>query len=226
MLFQFFHKDSCSYSYLLADNIAGSAIIIDPVLEDVNLYLQRLEQWGCQLIFSIETHVHADHITGAFVLRRKTGCDILVAEQANVKNSTREIQDNEVLNYGNSHIQAIYTPGHTPDSYCFYTDGIIFTGDTLLIRATGRTDFQNGCSIQAYDSLFHKILTLADSTIIYPGHDYCGVSCSTIAEERRYNPRLQVADCEEYAKIMNNLNLPKPKLFDIAVPANLDCGEV
>jgi len=225
MLFrQFYDHQSSTYSYLLAPEKGNEAILIDPVLENVALYLQWIEELGLKLKLTVETHTHADHITGAGLLQKKLNSQIAMSRQSRANHVNLHFDDGELILVEGLALKALYTPGHTDDSYCFLLDTLLFTGDTLLIRATGRTDFQSGSSHQQYHSLFSKILTLPGTTIVYPAHNYVGVMQSSIAEEIAHNPRLQVEDVEQYAKIMDNLNLPKPKRIDEAVPANLECG--
>ena len=229
MLFrQFIDSDTSTYSYLLADSASNAAVLIDPVKTQANSYLQILEELQLKLLASIETHTHADHITAASTVADITGCDIIQGQEAKAKGITRPVTEGSLIEVGNYCLKAIYTPGHTDDSYSFYlaTKDIrrVFTGDTLLIRGTGRTDFQNGDPALQYHSLFEKLLKLPDNTTVHPAHDYKGWTVSTIGEERRFNPRLQVKSMKEYCELMNNLNLPRPKQMDIAVPANLRCG--
>jgi len=219
---QLFEPVSCTYTYLLADQ--GEALIIDPVIEKLELYLQLLGEYGVQLVYALDTHTHADHITATGRLQQTTNCDIVMGAHARQELINLRLAENESLKVGKIKLTALYTPGHTDDSYSYVLDDRVFTGDVLLIRATGRTDFQNGDPSASYDSLFNKLLKLPEETLVYPAHDYKGMMVSTIGEEKQFNPRLQVKNQEQYIDIMNNLNLPKPKLIDIAVPANLQCG--
>lgn len=221
---QFFHTVSSTYTYLIADEAQQHAILIDPVLESITDYLNTLNKEHLKLIIALDTHVHADHITGIGALQQKTGCLSMMGDKSKAKCVSKKCKDGDIINVGKLKLEAIYTPGHTDDSFSFLMPDRIFTGDTLLIRGTGRTDFQNGDPYQAYDSLFHKLLRLPDTLLVYPAHDYHGNKVSTIGEEKRLNPRLQVNSAHEYADMMNHLNLPAPKLIDIAVPANLHCG--
>ena len=225
MLFrQLFDRETYTYTYLVADRIGGKAILIDPVKEEVPKYLQLLEELDLELLYAIDTHVHADHVTALGELREKTGCTTVMGKQSAADCVTMRVEDGDVLKFGDLEIKALYTPGHTDDSYSFLMDDRVFTGDTLFIRGTGRTDFQNGDARAQYESLFGKLLKLPDETLVYPGHDYKGWTVSTIWEEKRFNPRLQVKSVDEYVELMNNLNLPNPRLMDVAVPANRQCG--
>lgn len=221
---QLFDRESSTYSYLLADPAGQEALLIDPVLENVPQYLQLVREMDLKLVMALDTHVHADHITGAPSLRDSTRCMYLMGEQSKAACVTHHIADNETISIGSLSLQALYTPGHTDDSYSFVMNDRVFTGDTLLIRGTGRTDFQNGDPGLQYDSLFERLLTLPGDTLVYPAHDYEGRTCSSIREEKRFNPRLQVNSRAEYIEQMNALQLDKPRKMDIAVPANLDCG--
>lgn len=223
---QLFEPTSSTYCYLIACPATKEAMLIDSVREQVDDYLKLLNELNLHLKYAIDTHVHADHVTGMGLLHQKTGCDMILGEGAKVECATRYINDGEQLTLGQLQLKALHTPGHTDESYCYLINDRIFTGDTLLIGGSGRTDFQNGDAKVAYHSLFKKVLTLPEDYLVYPGHDYKGRTVSTIGEEKRTNPRLQVNNAEEYAAIMDNLNLAKPKLIDIAVPANLQCGLV
>ena len=226
---QFFDPTSSTYSYLLADPQNQEALLIDPVLERVQEYLTLITQLDLKLVQAIDTHVHADHVTGLGELRSRTGCITIMGELSKADCVSRKVSDGDELAFGRYRLRTMYTPGHTDDSCSFYLNpddeaARIFTGDTPLIRGTGRTDFQNGDSFAQYDSIFHKLLKLPEDTLVYPAHDYKGWTVSTIGEERRWNPRLQVANADEYATLMANLNLPNPKMMDVAVPANQRCG--
>ena len=223
---QFFEPVSCTYTYLLSDENKKEAIIIDPVIEKLDLYLQLFNEYGLELAIVLDTHTHADHITASGNLQKKTNCKVAMGEKTKAECVNLRLKDGEELKLGKLKLMAIYTPGHTDDSFCFRMNDRIFTGDTLLIRATGRTDFQNGDAIAQYDSLFNKILKLPEETLVYPAHDYKGIMVSTIGEEIRFNPRLQVQNVDQYVEIMNNLNLAMPKMINVAVPANLKCGLV
>ncbi len=221
---QLFDSESSTYTYLLASRRGGEALIIDPVLEKVDRYLQLLEELDLKLIKAVDTHVHADHITGLGALRDQTRCITVMGEQSGVDVVSMRVNEGDKIDIEGLALDVIYTPGHTDDSYSFMMDDRVFTGDTLLIRGTGRTDFQNGDPAAQYDSIFNKLLRLPDDTLVYPAHDYKGDTVSTVAEERASNPRLQVSSEAEYVEIMNGLNLANPKMMDVAVPANLKIG--
>ena len=221
---QLFEPVSGTYSYLLASRRGGEALIIDPVLEKVDRYLQLVKELDLHLVKAVDTHLHADHITGLGALRDRTHCITVMGEQSKVDVVSMRVADGDQLEIEGISLTAIYTPGHTDDSYSFSLGDRVFTGDTLLIRGTGRTDFQNGDARAQYDSIFNKLLKLPDETLVFPAHDYKGDTVSTIAEERAYNPRLQVKSAEQYIDLMNNLNLANPKMMDVAVPANMHQG--
>jgi sulfur dioxygenase len=221
---QFFDHPSSTYTYLISSGKGREALIIDPVLEKSDQYIQLLKQLKLKLVKVIDTHIHADHISGLSDLRDKTKCITLMGEHAPADVVSMTVKDNETINIENIELISLYTPGHTDDSYSFLMKDRIFTGDTLLIKGTGRTDFQNGNPYDQYNSLFERILKLPEDTFIYPAHDYKGENVSTIGEEKNYNPRLQVTSSQEYANIMNNLNLDDPKLMDIAIPINKSKG--
>ena len=224
---QLFDRDTYTYSYLLADAKSYEAVLIDPVFEQTELYLQLLNELGLKLKYALDTHVHADHVTALGALRERLSCKTVVSEASGLDCADIHVKDGDSVNFGRFQLKVITTPGHTNDSICFYLaehDGYLFSGDTLLIRGTGRTDFQNGESKQLYHSIFNKLLTLKDETVVYPGHDYKGWTVSTIAEEKANNPRLQVSNVDEFVDIMNNLKLANPKMMDVAIPANLQCG--
>ncbi len=223
---QLFDRISCTYTYLIAERDTGEAILVDPVIDNVAQYLQLIDELDLSLILGIDTHIHADHVTGLGALREETLCAIAMGERAKAECVNYKVRDGEQLKVGDINLDVIYTPGHTDDSYSFLVEGRVLTGDTLLIRGTGRTDFQNGDPAAQYDSLFNKLLKLPDETIVYPAHDYNGMTISTIGEEKRYNPRLQVSSEQEYVDLMNGLELEDPKLMDVAVPSNLACGSI
>jgi sulfur dioxygenase len=221
---QLFDATSGTYTYLLASRRGGEAMIIDPVLEKVDRYLQLVRELDLKLVKAIDTHLHADHITGLGALRDRTRCITVMGEQSGVDVVSMRIADGDRLGIEGISLDVAYTPGHTDDSYSFIMPDRVFTGDTLLIRGTGRTDFQNGDPRAQYESIFHRLLRLPDETMVFPAHDYKGDTVSTIGEEKRYNPRLQVKSIDEYVALMNNLNLSNPKMMDVAVPANMRQG--
>jgi glyoxylase-like metal-dependent hydrolase (beta-lactamase superfamily II)/rhodanese-related sulfurtransferase len=221
---QLFDATSSTYTYLIASRRGGEALIIDPVLERVGRYVQLLDELQLRLIKAIDTHVHADHVTGMGELRDRTRCITVMGEQSGVDVVSMRVGDGEKVEIEGVELDAIYTPGHTSESYSFLMGDRVFTGDTLLIRGTGRTDFQNGNPVDQYHSLFGRLLKLPDETLVYPAHDYKGDTVSTIGEEKACNPRLQVRSVQEYVDIMNNLHLPNPKMMDVAVPSNLHIG--
>jgi len=225
---QLFHGESCTYTYLLGDEVTREALLIDPVLEKTQETLELINQLGLTLVLSIDTHTHADHVTGLGALREKTGCKTMMGRQTLADCLSATFIDGDEIDIGDTNLEVIYSPGHTDDSYSFYAPkhGMLFSGDTLLIRGTGRTDFQNGDAHAQYDSLYDRLLTLPEDTTLYPGHDYKGWTSSTLKEEKQHNPRLQLADKKSYADFMMNLQLPSPKLMDIAVPANQSCGKI
>ncbi len=221
---QLFDQVSGTYSYLLASRRGGEALIIDPVLEKVDRYLQLMRELDLRLVKAVDTHLHADHITGLGALRDRTHCITVMGEQSSVDVVSMRICEGDKLTIEGISLDVMYTPGHTDDSYSFLMADRVFTGDTLLIRGTGRTDFQHGDPRAQYDSLFNKLLRLPEETQVFPAHDYKGDTVSTIGEERRFNPRLQVKSVDEYVHLMNNLNLANPKMMDVAVPANMRQG--
>lgn len=221
---QLFDSESSTYTYLLASRRGGEALIIDPVLEKVDRYLKLLEELDLRLLKAVDTHVHADHITGLGALRDRTRCITVMGEQSAVDVVSMRVSEGDTIDVEWIALDVIYTPGHTDDSYSFRMEDRVFTGDTLLIRGTGRTDFQNGDPSAQYDSIFNKLLKLPEDTLVFPAHDYKGDTVSTIGEERANNPRLQVSCEAEYVAIMENLNLANPKMMDVAVPANLKIG--
>ena len=221
---QLFDSTSSTYSYLLASRHGGEALIIDPVLERVDRYIQLLKELDLRLVKAIDTHLHADHITGLDALRERTRCITVMGEQTKADVVSIRVADGDRVDIEGLSLEAVYTPGHTDDSYSYILPDRVFTGDTLLIRGTGRTDFQNGNARAQYDSLFGRLLKLPEETLVYPAHDYKGDTVSTIGEEKAFNPRLQVKSIDEYVELMNNLNLPNPKMMDVAVPANMRIG--
>jgi sulfur dioxygenase len=221
---QLFDQASGTYTYLLASRPGGEALIIDPVLEKVDRYLQLVRELDLQLVKAVDTHLHADHITGLGALRDRTHCITVMGEQTKADVVSMRLGDGDRFTIEGLSLQAIYTPGHTDDSYSLVMPDRVFTGDTLLIRGTGRTDFQNGDPRAEYESIFGRLLKLPEATLVYPAHDYKGDCVSTIGEEKAFNPRLQVRSVEEFVDLMNNLNLPNPKMMDVAVPANMRIG--
>ncbi|MHC2302567.1 MBL fold metallo-hydrolase [Rhizobium mongolense] len=221
---QLFDSVSGTYTYLIASRKGGETLIIDPVLEKVDRYLKLVEELDLKLVKAVDTHLHADHITGLGALRDRTHCVTVMGEQTLADVVSMRVTEGDRVAIEGLSLDVLYTPGHTDDSYSFLMNGRVFTGDTLLIRGTGRTDFQNGNPLQQYDSIFNKLLKLPDETLVYPAHDYKGDTVSTIGEEKRFNPRLKVRSADEYADLMNNLKLPNPKMMDVAVPANIHIG--
>src|SRR5271155_1393563 len=221
---QLFDQTSGTYTYLLASRRGGEALIVDPVLEKVDRYLQLMCELDLRLVKAVDTHLHADHITGLGALRDRTHCVTVMGEQSQVDVVSMRIADGDRLTIEGISLGVIYTPGHTDDSYCFTMGDRVLTGDTLLIRGTGRTDFQNGDSRAQYESIFGRLLKLPEETLVYPAHDYKGDTVSTIGEEKAFNPRLQVKSADEYVALMNSLHLPNPKMMDVAVPANKMVG--
>ena len=218
---QFFDHVSSTYTYLISSGLGREALIIDPVIEHTNEYIKVLKKLDLKLVKVIDTHIHADHITGLNELNKRTSCTRIMGEKSKSEVIDLRIKDGERINVESIELKAVYTPGHTDCSYSYLMNDRVFTGDTLLINGTGRTDFQNGSSEDAYDSIFHKLLKLPKDTLVYPAHDYNGKKFSTIENEKNNNPRLQVSSKEEYTEIMSNLNLSNPKMMDVAVPANL-----
>ena len=221
---QLFDSVSGTYSYLIASRRGAEALIIDPVLEKVDRYVQLLNDLDLRLVKAVDTHLHADHVTGLGALRDRTQCITVMGEHTKADVVSMRLADGDMLNVEGVSLDVVYTPGHTDDSYSFVLPDRVFTGDTLLIRGTGRTDFQNGDPRAQYDSIFNRLLKLPSETLVFPGHDYKGDTVSTIGEEQRSNPRLQVKSVDEYVKVMNGLNLPNPKMMDVAVPANMKIG--
>ena len=221
---QVFDIKSSTYTYLIASAKGREAFIIDPVLENIEEYIILLNEFDLKLVKVIDTHIHADHITGASALRERTKCVTIMGDHTPADTVEIKVKDEEIIKLDQLEIKALHTPGHTSDSFSFLMNNYLFSGDTLLINGTGRTDFQNGSAKDAYHSIFNKLLKLPEETILCPGHDYNGKKMSTIGNEKKFNPRLQVGSENEYEEIMNNLNLPKPKLMDINVPRNIKLG--
>ena len=221
---QLFDSASSTYTYLLAGRRGGEALIIDPVLEKVDRYLQLMRELDLRLVKAVDTHLHADHISALGALRDRTHCITVMGELSRVDIVSMRVSDGDRLQIDGVELEVLYTPGHTDDSCSLLTADRVFTGDTLLIRGTGRTDFQNGDARAQYESIFGRLLKLPEETLVYPGHDYKGDTVSTIGEERRCNPRLQVKSADEYVALMQNLKLANPKMMDVAVPANMRIG--
>ena len=223
---QVFDNKSSTYTYLIASAKGREAVIIDPVIENVQSYIELLNELDLKLVKVIDTHIHADHVTGASKLKLATNCSTLMGEHTPADAVEIKVKDDEIIKIDQIEIRAMYTPGHTSDSYSFLMNNCLFSGDTLLINGTGRTDFQNGSSKDAYNSLFNKLLKLPDDTMLYPGHDYNGKLSSTIGKEKQHNPRLQVENVDQYIEIMSNLNLSKPQMIDHNISRNLKLGKI
>ena len=221
---QLFDLKSSTYTYLIASSKGREALIIDPVLENVNEYIVLLKELDLRLVKVIDTHIHADHVTGASKLKDITKCSTIMGDHTPAESVEIKVKDDEYIKLENLKIRAMYTPGHTSDSYSFLMNNYLFSGDTLLINGTGRTDFQNGNSKEAYNSIFNKLLKLPEDTFLYPAHDYKGEKVSTIGKEKKHNPRLQVDSVDEYIDIMNNLNLKKPVEIETNVSRNIKLG--
>jgi glyoxylase-like metal-dependent hydrolase (beta-lactamase superfamily II)/rhodanese-related sulfurtransferase len=221
---QLFDSVSGTYSYLLASRLGGEALILDPVLEKADRYCKLLQELDLRLVKAVDTHLHADHVTGLGELRDRTQCITIMGEQSKADVVSMRVSDGDKVTIEGLALDVMYTPGHTDDSYSYLMGDRVFTGDTLLIRGTGRTDFQNGSARAQFDSIFNRLLKLPEETLVFPAHDYKGDTVSTIGEEKRYNPRLQVKSIDEYVELMGNLNLPNPKLMDVVIPANMHVG--
>ena len=221
---QVFDQKSSTYTYLIASSKGREALIIDPVLDNVDSYIGLLKELDLKLVKVIDTHIHADHITAATKLKDITKCSTIMGEHTPAQSVEIKVKDDEYINLDNLKIRAMYTPGHTSDSYSFLLNNYLFSGDTLLINGTGRTDFQNGNAKDSYNSIFNKLLKLPEETLLYPAHDYKGQKVSTIGKEKKLNPRLQVDSVDEYIEIMNNLNLQKPDEIDANVSRNIELG--
>ena len=221
---QFFDTKSSTYTFLISSGNGREALIIDPVLENVNEYINILKQLDLKLVKVIDTHIHADHVTGASKLKDITKCSTIMGDHTPAESVEIKVKDDEIINLDNLKIRAMYTPGHTSDSYSFLMDNYLFSGDTLLINGTGRTDFQNGNPKDSYNSIFNKLLKLPEETFLYPAHDYKGEKVSTIGKEKKQNPRLQVSSIDEYIDIMNNLDIKKPAELDFNVSRNIKSG--
>ena len=224
ILKQLFDTKSSTYTYLISSGNGREALIIDPVLENVNEYINILKKLNLKLVKVIDTHIHADHVTGASKLKDITKCSTIMGDHTPALSVEIKVKDDEYINLDNIKIRAMYTPGHTSDSYSFLMNNYLFSGDTLLINGTGRTDFQNGNPKDAYNSIFNRLLKLPDETLLYPAHDYKGEKVSTIGKEKKQNPRLQVNSVDEYVEIMNNLNIKKPLELESNVSRNIKLG--
>jgi glyoxylase-like metal-dependent hydrolase (beta-lactamase superfamily II) len=224
---QLFDADTCTYTYLIADSTTKRGIIVDSVLEQFERDLNLIKELGIELVYSLDTHVHADHITAAAKLRQATGCKIAYSAMSKVTAADELINDNQVIEIDGLKLKALATPGHTDCSMCYLVNNeLLLTGDTLLIRGCGRTDFQQGNAAGLYENVTKKLFTLPDSTKVYPAHNYQGMTMSTIGEEKAHNPRFVGKTKAEFIELMNNLNMPKPRRMDEAVPANLQCGVI
>jgi glyoxylase-like metal-dependent hydrolase (beta-lactamase superfamily II) len=223
---QVFDKKSSTFTYLIASSEGREALIIDPVIENVDNYIQLLNELDLKLVKVIDTHIHADHVTGASKLKDKTKCITIMGDHTPADSVEIKVKDEELIKLDQLELRAIYTPGHTSDSFSFLMNNYLFSGDTLLINGTGRTDFQNGNAKDAYDSIFNKLLKLPDETLLYPAHDYKGENVSTIGKEKKLNPRLQVENVNQYIEIMNDLNLQKPVSLDFNISCNLKLGAI
>ena len=221
---QVFDNKSSTYTYLIASAKGREAVIIDPVIENVESYIKLLQELDLKLVKVIDTHIHADHVTGASKLKDITKCTTIMGDHTPADSVEIKVKDDEYINLDNLKIKAMYTPGHTSDSYSFLMNNYLFSGDTLLINGTGRTDFQNGNAKDAYNSIFNKLLKLPEETLLYPAHDYKGEKVSTIGKEKKQNPRLQVKSVDEYIDIMNNLDLKKPAELESNVSRNIKLG--
>jgi glyoxylase-like metal-dependent hydrolase (beta-lactamase superfamily II) len=219
-----FDSVSGTYSYLLASRPGGEALIIDPVLEKVDRYIQLLNEIDLRLVKAIDTHLHADHVTGLGALHDLTDCVTVMGNESRADVVGLRVADGDRIDIERLSLGVIHTPGHTKDSYCFTLADRVFTGDTLLIRGTGRTDLASGDARAQYESIFNRLLKLPDETLVYPAHDYKGETVSTIGEEKAFNPRLAVRSAEEYVDLMGKLSLPSPKLMDVAIPLNIQLG--
>lgn len=226
---QLFDHESSTYSYLLARRAGGEALIIDPVKEQLGQYLQVLKELDVKLVKAIDTHTHADHVTALGDLRDETGCMTVMGEYTKAECVSEHVREDDLIDVDGVKLRAVYTPGHTDESFSFVLNPdrpeAVFTGDVLLIRGTGRTDFQNGDPEKSWDSIVNKLFRLPDPTLVYPAHDYKGWTVSSIAEEKRFNPRLAGKSREQYVRIMRGLKLSDPRQMDVAIPANLACGQ-
>lgn len=222
---QLFESSTSTYTYILGDDLSFEAIIIDPVLETVDRDLKLISEMGLKLKYILDTHVHADHITGSGLLRERTGAQIAISAEANLNSANIHLQDGDELRFGRYHLKALSTPGHTNGCMSFYCEGRVFTGDSLMIRSAGRTDFQQGSSDLLYQSITQKLFSLPDETLVYPGHDYRGMTASSIALEKRFNTRVgNGRSLDEFKLTMSELKLSNPKRIHESVPANMMCG--
>ncbi|MFN4149731.1 MAG: MBL fold metallo-hydrolase [Candidatus Sericytochromatia bacterium] len=227
ILRQMFDQDTWTYTYLLADEETKEAVLIDSVYEQAERDAQVIKELGLNLKYLMETHVHADHITGVSRIKEFfPEAKSVVHEHGGAPCADLLTKEGDEYQVGSMTIKVLSTPGHTDGCVSYYTEGMVFTGDSLFIRGTGRTDFQQGSPDKLFESITQKIFTLPDETIVYPGHDYKGLSYSTVGEEKQFNPRLAGKTKEEFAAIMNNLGLPHPKKIDVSVPANQKCGNL
>ncbi|MGJ8620894.1 MAG: MBL fold metallo-hydrolase [Methylophilaceae bacterium] len=224
MFRQFFDEDSSTLTYLLVDDASNEAVIIDPVKAHVDAYVGLVEKYHLKLVYALETHVHADHVTAGGVLRKQLGAKAAVSQACGAIDADKQLNEGDILYFGKEQIKVIATPGHTAGSLTFLWQDKLFTGDALLINGCGRTDFQSGDASVLYESIVNKLFVYPNETLIYPGHDYNGHRVSNIAQEKLINPRLAKKSKEDFINIMENLNLPKPKMIDIAVPVNKKCG--
>ena len=217
---QLFDDKSSTYTYIISSGKGREALIIDPVIEHTKKYIKILNDLELKLVKVIDTHIHADHISGLNELNKQTECTRIMGEESESEVIDLKVKENEKVKIEGVELITLYTPGHTKCSYSYLMNDRVFTGDTLLINGSGRTDFQGGSAMAQYDSIFNKLLKLPNKTLVYPAHDYNGKKFSTVENERNNNPRLQVSSPDEYMQIMNNLKLANPKMMDIAVPAN------
>lgn len=224
MFKQWFDTESSTFTYLIVDELTKDAVIIDPVERYLDSYIKSLSTLKVNLKYALETHVHADHITASGKLRQKLGIKTAVGQMCGAESADIQLNDGDIIQFGNEVVDVIATPGHTAGSVSYLWRDRVFTGDALLINGCGRTDFQSGDAGVLYDSITQKIFTLPDETLVYPGHDYQGRYVSCVAQEKNINSRLANKTREEFIAIMQALNLPKPKMIDLAVPANRKCG--
>lgn len=221
---QIFDVKSSTYTYIISSGKGREGLIIDPVIENTDIYLKFMNSMDLKLVKVIDTHIHADHITGLNELHKRTNCLKIMGKNSKSEVIDLRVKENDKINIENLELKTIYTPGHTDCSYSFLLKDKIFTGDTLLINGTGRTDFQNGDAKESYNSIFNRLLKLPDETLLYPAHDYNGEKVSTLGKEKKMNPRLQVNNVNEYIEIMSNLNLKKPNEIDLNIARNLKLG--